>query len=516
MMMILLLAMMLVSIAEGSYTVARITLASGVNPTYMQLCVRDIGSTVASVEIGGQYAWPGDPDTAPSPTWFALQQASFDAACFFQGGDAPIAWFVPAPVRVTLAGGAVVDFAQGLPALTAGAEFDVTGAAASAGAPMPATPPLAEPADATARTSDGPFRAGATFFTAAVTACKITSSELTSAYADRYVAVNSADWDTGRQCGRCMRVSTADGASVTELVVIDQCPSDGGKCYNFNWLDVSPGAFAAIGTTSWGVMQVQWSFVDCAQPTVQAPGGADPDNLMLRFEHWSTGAGFELQVANVRTKLAAVRVHSLAADPSQLTAWTSLTPTDHNTWKLPAGSAALACPCHVALQSKTGTQWVEDPAWDSVTGAWGPFALSKDIAALPKWPTFLGTSVSLLTTGAQPTKAPTKAPSAATVPAQGTKPTKAPSAKSSSAAKDPQKDDDDDDDDETFSTGTIAFIAAGSGAVVLAIALGVCVWRRKKGGEATLRRGRKYEMAVAQPADRKGGLSAKASELSIK
>ena len=497
---------------------ARITLASGINPTYLQLCIRDL-STITNVKIGGQYALStSDPSTAPSPTWFLLQQTSFDASCFYQGASSPVAWFAPASVRVTLAGGTVIDFVDGIPSMTPNAKFDVVGTATTAGAPMPATPPLAEPAGATAKTSDGPFRAGATFFTAAVTACKITSAELTSAYTDRYVAINSHDWISGRQCGRCMRVSNADGSSSTELVVIDQCPSDGGKCYNFNWLDVSPEGFAAIGKKSWGVMQIDWEFVQCASPTVSAPGGADQSNLLVRFESWSTGAGFEMQVANVRTKLTAVSIHSQAAGPSQLEdgGWIALSSTNHNTWTrtLPSG-ANLNCPCHLRFKGALTADWRHDPVWDAATGQWGPFALDKDIADLPKWPTFLGTGVSLLTS---PTKAPTskaspintpptttKTPNAAPAPAPSaasTPTTGNPAAPPASPTAWPQPQDTGDDGDGELTTGMLIFIVAGAGAVVIAVALGVCVWRRKRQQPVAMSKysdGRGVQLTVAQP-----------------
>ncbi|KAL7342359.1 RlpA-like double-psi beta-barrel-protein domain-containing protein-containing protein, partial [Rhodotorula toruloides] len=71
---------------------------------------------------------------------------------------------------------------------------------------------------------------------------------------DYIVAVNAAQMNSG-WCGKTVSIrNTATGASITATVA-DTCPGCG-----YGSLDLSTGAFNALGSESQGVLPISWGF----------------------------------------------------------------------------------------------------------------------------------------------------------------------------------------------------------------------------------------------------------------
>lgn len=69
------------------------------------------------------------------------------------------------------------------------------------------------------------------------------------------VAMNSPMVNGGAHCGQWVNIkNTANGKTVTAKVA-DECPGCG-----YGSLDLSLGAFAAIGNYDTGVLPITWSF----------------------------------------------------------------------------------------------------------------------------------------------------------------------------------------------------------------------------------------------------------------
>ncbi|GAA6010928.1 hypothetical protein JCM11491_004605 [Sporobolomyces phaffii] len=73
---------------------------------------------------------------------------------------------------------------------------------------------------------------------------------------DKVVALQTSMYGSGGYCGKTITITnTATGASTTATVA-DECPS----CSSSTSIDLSTGAFDAIGSEDTGVLQVTWSF----------------------------------------------------------------------------------------------------------------------------------------------------------------------------------------------------------------------------------------------------------------
>ncbi|KAF1322090.1 Expansin protein 5, partial [Globisporangium splendens] len=84
--------------------------------------------------------------------------------------------------------------------------------------------------------------------------------------ATNYAAINQAQWDNLKNCGRCAQVSCVDDAcpdkSVSEIVhIVDRCP----ECKQGD-LDLSPTVFKKITGSSPSRLKISWKFVDCPNP----------------------------------------------------------------------------------------------------------------------------------------------------------------------------------------------------------------------------------------------------------
>ncbi|KAG6616050.1 Carbohydrate-binding protein [Phytophthora cinnamomi] len=80
---------------------------------------------------------------------------------------------------------------------------------------------------------------------------------------DNYAALNSAQWDSTLNCGRCAEVSCADSrcsdtSSSVTVYIVDKCP----ECSQGD-LDLSPTVFKQLTGSDPSRYSIKWKFVDC-------------------------------------------------------------------------------------------------------------------------------------------------------------------------------------------------------------------------------------------------------------
>lgn len=74
---------------------------------------------------------------------------------------------------------------------------------------------------------------------------------------DKVVALYTGIYDNGSNCGKMIQITNEAGTTI-EAKVMDLCPS----CTNNDHIDLSTGAFDALGEASEGVLQITWSFIE--------------------------------------------------------------------------------------------------------------------------------------------------------------------------------------------------------------------------------------------------------------
>jgi len=125
--------------------------------------------------------------------------------------------------------------------------FKTVFAVVAAVATMVVGAPIEEQAQNLAKRNSG----RATYFTQGGNAGACGNVNSDSAY---IVAVNSAQYDSSK-CGQSVSITnTANGKSITATVA-DMCPGCGSGS-----LDLSTGAFQALGDMSAGVLPISWSY----------------------------------------------------------------------------------------------------------------------------------------------------------------------------------------------------------------------------------------------------------------
>ncbi|EGZ14549.1 hypothetical protein PHYSODRAFT_509048 [Phytophthora sojae] len=80
---------------------------------------------------------------------------------------------------------------------------------------------------------------------------------------DYYAALNSEQWDSTLNCGRCAEVSCADSrcsdtSSTVTVFIVDKCP----ECSQGD-LDLSPTVFKQLTGSDPSRYSIRWKFVDC-------------------------------------------------------------------------------------------------------------------------------------------------------------------------------------------------------------------------------------------------------------
>ncbi|GAA5901899.1 RlpA-like double-psi beta-barrel domain-containing protein [Sporobolomyces salmoneus] len=100
----------------------------------------------------------------------------------------------------------------------------------------------------------GTFTGKATFFNqgGAFGACGKVSLD-----SDKVVALQTAKFGAGEFCGRTISIKNTETGATTTAVVADKCPG----CATADSIDLSIGAFDAVGEQAKGVLEVEWSFV---------------------------------------------------------------------------------------------------------------------------------------------------------------------------------------------------------------------------------------------------------------
>lgn len=132
--------------------------------------------------------------------------------------------------------------------------------------------------------------------------------------ADLGAAVAPALYQGSAMCGRCARVTGPLGTVTVR--VVDQCPGCAA-----NDLDLTPAAFAAIGTPANGVEPVSWQIVECP---VSGP-------IAFLFEG-SNSFFLKLQVRNHRYGVAAMSIGTGTST------YTPMTRTSDNFFQYAPGS----------------------------------------------------------------------------------------------------------------------------------------------------------------------------------
>lgn len=74
----------------------------------------------------------------------------------------------------------------------------------------------------------------------------------------KLVALDSRMYGNGEYCGKTVKITNTDNGQSVTAVVADECPT----CASAGSLDLSTGAFDAIGNQDTGVLPITWDFVD--------------------------------------------------------------------------------------------------------------------------------------------------------------------------------------------------------------------------------------------------------------
>lgn len=120
--------------------------------------------------------------------------------------------------------------------------------------------------------------------------------------ATNYAAINQAQWDGLKNCGRCAQVSCVDDAcadkSVSEIVhIVDRCP----ECKQGD-LDLSPSVFKKITGSSPSRLKISWKFVDCP----------NPGKLQYCLKSGSNPYFVAIQPANAGSGIASMKINDKA------------------------------------------------------------------------------------------------------------------------------------------------------------------------------------------------------------
>ena len=72
---------------------------------------------------------------------------------------------------------------------------------------------------------------------------------------DYVVALSYTQVEGGKNCGRTVSITNNDNGKTITATVADTCPGCG-----YGSLDLSTGAFGAIGSYDQGVLPISWSY----------------------------------------------------------------------------------------------------------------------------------------------------------------------------------------------------------------------------------------------------------------
>lgn len=95
-------------------------------------------------------------------------------------------------------------------------------------------------------------------------------------------ALSAQNWDSGANCGACLKVTGPNGSSITAMV-LDQCP----ECPS-NVLDLFQDGFEQLADASEGVIETTWEWTDCG---ISSP-------LQVHMKEGVSANWFSAQVVN--------------------------------------------------------------------------------------------------------------------------------------------------------------------------------------------------------------------------
>ncbi|KAG3244423.1 hypothetical protein PI124_g10796 [Phytophthora idaei] len=115
---------------------------------------------------------------------------------------------------------------------------------------------------------------------------------------DNYAALNSEQWDSTLNCGRCAEVSCdddrcSDTTSTQIVYIVDRCPecSDGD-------LDLSPTVFTTLTGSDPSRYSIKWKFVDCPVS----------GNIEYCTKSGSSSSWLAIQPANFANGIASIKI----------------------------------------------------------------------------------------------------------------------------------------------------------------------------------------------------------------
>ncbi|ETP30022.1 hypothetical protein F442_20912 [Phytophthora nicotianae P10297] len=115
---------------------------------------------------------------------------------------------------------------------------------------------------------------------------------------DNYAALNSEQWDSTLNCGRCAEVSCdddrcSDTTSTQIVYIVDRCP----ECKQGD-LDLSPAVFEAITGSDPDRYSIKWRFVDCPVS----------GNIEYCTKSGSSSSWLAIQPANFASGVASMKI----------------------------------------------------------------------------------------------------------------------------------------------------------------------------------------------------------------
>lgn len=152
-------------------------------------------------------------------------------------------------------------------------------------------------------------------------------------FANHFVALNDQQWNTARNCGRCLSVSCIDPTCTTnstELVmVVDNYPKG-----EQGDLDFVNSSFKTITGKSWDMKKISWKWASCASK-VSGPIQLHPKDDSSRY--WSA-----FYISNYKYRVAKVTLNGVALEQTTYNYWFTNTPMTKGPYTMVLYSVPIA------------------------------------------------------------------------------------------------------------------------------------------------------------------------------
>jgi expansin (peptidoglycan-binding protein) len=159
-------------------------------------------------------------------------------------------------------------------------------------------------------------------------------------YGATIFAPNQAWYNGSSSCGVCVQVFGALGSTI--LTVADECPVTGNERWcsgDMTHFDIDQRTFPSLGSSSWGVMLLNWRYVTC-------PSASNPVNLISKADSSSTWISVMPRDHNTA-------VSSLQIRESGSANFVSVTRADYNQFEY-RNSAGISFPITVRVTNIYG------------------------------------------------------------------------------------------------------------------------------------------------------------------